>query len=116
MSDFQGIQGGGNSAYENKFTWGGAGARIKVDTTVHRNELYGGPNGMSLKDAAMQGYYQVPDAYDGAWLWVKAGEMVPLTQEVRAAKDAERVASRIELRALRSQAVALLNELDRALK
>lgn len=112
---FEGIQGGNAQPYENKFTWGGTAARIKVDNTAHQNEWHGGPNGMSLKEASAQGYYQVIDAYDNAWLWVRAGEMVPLTQEVRAAKDAATVASRAELRALRSQAAALVTEIDRVL-
>ena len=101
-ADFQGIQGDGTSAaYEGQYTWAGdTKARILVDLRVHQKGLHGGPNGMSLHDAARQGYYQARDDYDGQWLWVRAGEMVPMTAELLLAKDAEPIASRAELRAL----------------
>lgn len=118
MSDFQGIQGGGNeSAYDGQYTWGGnSKKRVIVDNTIHQNEFHGGPGGMSLEAASKLGYYQARDDYDGQWLWVLAGQMVPLTAELRAEKNDEPVATRSDLRSLRSLAQDLVADIDRLIK
>lgn len=96
-ADFQGIQGGSGDVYAGPYTWGSDKPRRIAD--IH---------------AAHEppGTFRARDDYDGAWLDVVAGEMVPLTPELRAKKDAKLVASRADLRALRAVALSLIKDID----
>lgn len=101
MSEFQGIQGATLVAsYNGPYTWGGPGPRVIADQSK----------------PVPDGLFMVRDDFDGQWLWVSAGQMVPLTVEVGRAKTLKLIATRAQLIALKAQMQVAQDQIEAILK
>jgi len=101
MSEFAGV---GQEAYFGPYTWG-------LDTP---RPLFDVRTGQAPMDGSK---FPARDDFDGEWLLVEIGQMVPLTPELRKQKEnGPRTIPQWQLVALRDKALALFNELNELLR